>query len=231
MRLRQPARGYRVAIDPVFLAAAVPANPGDSVLDIGAGTGAAALCLAHRVRRVRVTGIEVQPALAALARQSAAYNRCEDRVRFVEGNIGETKRPLLGRFDHVMANPPYRQAGRAQWSREASRATAHHEESAVPIAAWVDFAFAHLRVGGSATFIYASEREDDLIAQIHRHTSAIQVTRLWPKTGRPAKRVIVRAARGTLGAERRSKGLVLHELDGTYTKAAQAILRGGAALP
>ena len=141
--MRQPAQGYRVAIDPVFLAAAVPAKAGETVLDIGSGTGAAALCLAHRVLQVSVTGIEVQPGLAALARQSAAHNRCEDRVRFVNGDIADPRPPQLGPFHHVMANPPYRRAGRAKQPREASRAMAHHDGGA-PILAWVDFAFAYL---------------------------------------------------------------------------------------
>ena len=49
VRLRQPAMGYRVAIDPILLAAAVPAVAGEVVLELGSGTGAAALCLHHRV--------------------------------------------------------------------------------------------------------------------------------------------------------------------------------------
>ena len=48
--LRQPTEGYRVAIDPVLLAAAIPAGPGDMVLDVGSGVGAAALCLAAPAR-------------------------------------------------------------------------------------------------------------------------------------------------------------------------------------
>ena len=47
--LLQPRKGYRVAIDPVLLAAAVPARLGDHVLDLGSGTGAASLCLAARL--------------------------------------------------------------------------------------------------------------------------------------------------------------------------------------
>ena len=56
VRLRQPAEGYRVAVDPVLLAAAVPAGPGSRVLDLGCGVGAAALCLLTRVPEAEVTG-------------------------------------------------------------------------------------------------------------------------------------------------------------------------------
>ena len=45
---RQPAEGYRAAIDPVFLAAAVPDSVRGRVLDLGCGAGAAMLCLARR---------------------------------------------------------------------------------------------------------------------------------------------------------------------------------------
>ena len=57
VRLRQPAAGYRVAIDPVLLAAAVPASAGERALDVGAGSAAAALCLGVRVAGVHVTGL------------------------------------------------------------------------------------------------------------------------------------------------------------------------------
>src|SRR5690348_10207584 len=67
VKLLQPVEGYRVAIDPVLLAAAVPAGAGDSVLDLGCGVGAAALCLAARVPGCRVTGVEVQRELVWLA--------------------------------------------------------------------------------------------------------------------------------------------------------------------
>ena len=49
VKLRQPRHGYRAAIDPVLLAAAVPAGHGDTVLDIGCGAGAAGLCILSRV--------------------------------------------------------------------------------------------------------------------------------------------------------------------------------------
>src|SRR5579863_9334849 len=74
VKLRQPVEGYRVAIDPVFLAAAVPAASGDRILDIGCGVGAASLCLAARVPECRVIGIERERELVRLAVDNALTN-------------------------------------------------------------------------------------------------------------------------------------------------------------
>ena len=80
--LRQPADGYRVAIDPIFLAAAVPAAPGELVLDVGAGVGAAALCLAWREPNCLIRGIEIQHALVRLASENAVLNGSAARIAF-----------------------------------------------------------------------------------------------------------------------------------------------------
>ena len=105
LKLRQPADGYRVAVDPILLAAAVPANPDQTILDAGSGVGAAALCLAHRVPGCQATGIEIQTALAALAHENAAQNGLSEAVRFVEGDIAAPPASLKPpEFDHVMTN-------------------------------------------------------------------------------------------------------------------------------
>ena len=58
----------------------------------------------------------------------------------------------------------------------------------------------------------------------------IAVFPLWPGIGKPASRVIVRARKGVASPTRLLPGLVLHEADGRYTTAADAILREGAGL-
>ena len=67
LTLRQPPGGERVAIDAPLLAACVDARPGQRVLDVGCGSGAVALCLAHRLPGVAVAGIDRDPVLVALA--------------------------------------------------------------------------------------------------------------------------------------------------------------------
>src|SRR6476619_5769484 len=74
LRLRQPKSGHRAGHDAMLLAAATPARSGDRVVDLGAGVGAAGLALAKRVAGTGLVLVEIDPALAALARGNAASN-------------------------------------------------------------------------------------------------------------------------------------------------------------
>ncbi len=230
VQLRQPAQGYRVAMDTVLLAASVPAASTGTLLDIGCGVGAAALCFAHRVPGARVTGIEVQPDLAALAEENAARNDMADRVTFVEGDLLNPPPTLatLG-FDHVIANPPYLPAEAADPSPVESKALSNVEGEA-RLADWVDFALRMAKHKGGVTFIHRADRLDELLALFRGRAGGCIVFPLWPKAGREAKRVIVRARPGVKTPMRIAAGMVMHEDDGAYTADALAILRDGAAL-
>ncbi len=229
VRLRQPPQGYRVAVDPVFLAASVPAASVERLLDVGAGVGAAALCFAHRVPGARVTGLELQPELAGLARQNAVLNDMADRVSIHQGDLLRPPRDLQGGFDHVIANPPYLPAGRAVPPPDASKALANVEGEA-GLADWVDFCLKMVKPKGAVTLIHRADRLDELVALLHGRAGGVVIFPLWPKQGREARRVIVRARPGVKTPTRLAAGLVLHEAVGEYTAEARAILRGGGAL-
>src|SRR5262249_20198312 len=139
IRLRQPATGYRVAIDPVFLAAAVPAEPHQLVLDVGCGVGAAMLCLASRVPQSRVVGLEMQRQLVRLAGDNAILNQMEARVSVMIGDLLRAPPRLSpGAFDHVMANPPYHERGRTTPAPIQGKDAATVEGEA-DLGAWVRF--------------------------------------------------------------------------------------------
>jgi len=228
--LRQPRNGYRAAIDPIFLAAAVPAGPGDLVLDIGAGVGAAALCLARREPGCSVRGIELQRDLVRLAAENVAANGLIGRVEIMIGDLLHPPPRLApGAFAHVMANPPYLPEGAATPPPESGKAQAHVEGEAA-LADWVRFALAMVRPKGSITFVHRADRLPALLAAMSGRAGDVAVFPLWPGVGKPASRVIVQARRGVATPMRLLPGLVLHEAGGRYTAAADAVLREGAGL-
>src|SRR5437763_11119775 len=125
IRLKQPAAGYRVAIDPVFLAAAIPAEPHHLVLDVGCGAGAAMLCLAARVPHSRVVGLEMQRDLVRLAGDNVILNGLEARASVMIGDLLQPPPRLSpGAFDHVIANPPHHPQSRAHPAAAAGKSGA-----------------------------------------------------------------------------------------------------------
>jgi tRNA1(Val) A37 N6-methylase TrmN6 len=229
LRLRQPAAGYRTAIDPVFLAAAVPAEPGCRALDLGCGVGAAALCLLARAPDARVTGLELQRELAALACENAALNGFADRLRVVCADMAAPGEVEPGTFDEVFCNPPHQPAAAATPPPDAAKGLATHE-GAAGLADWAAAALRFARPGGGVTFVHRADRLDALLAALGRGAGGFVVFPLWPKPGRPAKRLLLRAVKGAKAPLRLAPGLVLHREDGSYTAEAEAVLRGGEGL-
>ena len=101
---RQFATGHRTGFEPVLLAAAVPAKPGECVLEAGTGAGAALLCLAARVPGITGTGIEIDPALAALANENFQINNLPN-LSAIAADI--TTWRTAQKFDHACATPPW----------------------------------------------------------------------------------------------------------------------------
>lgn len=231
LRLLQPVRGYRAATDPVLLAAACPAEPGQSVLDLGCGAGAAALCLGHRVPDLALAGLELQPAYADLARRNAERNGIPVEVH--EGDLAHMPKPLRRDFDHVIANPPYYHAGGSP-SPVAARARAMQVDT--PLADWVAAATRRLRPGGWLTLICGADGLPEVLAALSPKLGSAAVLPLAPRDGRPALRVIVQARKGGRAPFRLLAPFVIHAgaaHDGdreSYTPAANAVLRDGADL-
>ncbi len=230
VRLRQPADGARAAIDPVFLAAAVDAQPAHTVLDLGCGTGAAMLCLAARVPQCRMVGLEMQRELVRIAGDNVILNGMSGRLSAMIGDLmAPPPRLSPGSFDHVMANPPYLAQGAGTQPATPEKAAATIEGRA-DLGDWVRFALTMLRAKGTLTMIHRADRIDAVLAHLAGRAGEVTIFPLWPGGGQPASRVLVRARKQVASPARLCPGLVLHGPDGRFTEEAEAILRGGAGL-
>jgi len=233
VRLLQPLKGYRAATDPVFLAAAVAAQAGERVLELGCGAGAAALCLVARVPGIELHGLEIQQAYLDLARRNAALNGVAMTLH--AGDVAAPPTALKAiAFDHVMLNPPYHAAAFAG-SPEPGRDTAHRESGA-GLAAWIGAGLARLRPKGWLTVIHRAERVPELLRLVDGPAGSIRLKPLVPRAGRDAGRVILQARKGARGPFRLLSPLVIHagprhvRDEDDFAPEAVAILRGGAAL-
>jgi tRNA1(Val) A37 N6-methylase TrmN6 len=233
LSLRQPKHGYRAGADPVFLAAAVQAEAGQSVLDLGCGVGTALFCLAARVDGLDLTGVELQAELAALAQENAERNGFAARI--VQGDVTDLPKALRERrFDHVITNPPFfdRACGSAApgSSREAGRG------EGVNLAAWLDIALRRTAPKGRLTLINRIERLPECLAAMQDRAGDIVVLPLLPRRDRAAKLFLMTARKDAKGPFALKAPLILHDGDShqedrdSYSARVQDILRRGQAL-
>ncbi len=221
--LHQSENGHRAGIEPVLLAAFVPAKPGQRVLEGGTGAGAALLCLAHRIDNLTGVGIEKEPGQAALARKNFAANN-QPGLSVIEGDLAAVK--LDGPFDHAMANPPWH-APASTGSPHDARALARQARPGL-MALWARALAAPLRHRGTLSFITSMGTLSECLAAFTAAGCGSHlVLPLWPRKGKPAKLVLLQGVRGGRAATELLPGLVLHEAGGGYTEAAEHVLRGG----
>ena len=232
--LQQPASGYRAGVDPVFLAASVPARSGQRVLDLGCGVGTAMLCLGARVPGLSLTGVELQSDYADLARQNAQANETRATVETDDlfAPQGDWARES---FDIVMTNPPYFEADSRTPSPKDARETGLAEVH--PLEDWLDTAIRRLSPKGTLAVIQRADRLDALLSGLKGRVGGIEVRPLAARSERPAKLVIVTARKGAKAALILHSHTILHlgdthTQDGeSYRPEVNAVLRDGAPWP
>jgi len=233
LKLRQPLRGHRFGHDAVLLAAATPAHPGERAIELGAGVGAAGLVLAHRVEGLAVTLVELDPNLAALARENAARNALAERVRVVCLDVAAPVAQFADAglapvsADHVLMNPPFNAPHNP--SPDQARRLAHAGSSGT-LARWIDTATRLLRPQGALTLIWRADGLADVLAALASDFGAIAIMPVYPKPAAAAIRILVSAAKTSDAPLSLLPGLVLADSDNKPSAQADAILRDGAAL-
>jgi tRNA1(Val) A37 N6-methylase TrmN6 len=184
---------------------------------------------------VKVTGVEIDCGLAALARENAAANGKSESFESIAADITASWTELQAAglrsdaYDQVIANPPFYSHGRSRLASDQGNARAR----AMPegeLEAWLRFLAATAKPSGTCTVIHTAEALPELLSSFDRRFGDLRITPIYPKADAPAIRVIIRGIKGSRAPVAITPGIILHEQDGAPTAAARAILRDGCAL-
>jgi tRNA1(Val) A37 N6-methylase TrmN6 len=234
LRVRQPLRGHRVGHDAVLLSAATRALATESAIELGAGVGAAGFAIAARAPGMKVTLVEIDPVLCALAKHNARLNKLDDRVTVIGADAGSTDSLRSAgvspeSYGRVLMNPPFHDARRHNVSPDPGRRLAHAADAGL-LRRWIASAAWLLKADGVLTLIWRADSLDDVAEALQPVFKAVAVLFVHPREGAPPVRALVRAAKGG-GVQRKSyPPLILNDDEGRPTPAAEAILREGMTL-
>lgn len=233
LHLWQPKSGYRAGVDPVLLAASIPASAGDTVLELGCGVGAASLCLAARVPTLKVIGVELQQSYATLAVRN--FEQSGQDMTVVQADLRALPREIRQiQADHVLMNPPYFDRSFGSAARDAGRDTALAGET--PLADWLHVGISRLRPKGFLSVIQRIERLPEVLSGLDERVGSVVVQPIAPREHATPHLFILRAKHSGRSPFCLKSPIFMHQgnaHDGdrdSYTPAINAVLRDGAAL-
>ena len=213
-RLLQAAH-FRLGTDCVLLADFVNKAGAKRGIELGCASGAAMLLLLTHSPKLHMTGLEIVPEAAALARENMELNGLSERGEIITGDIRDHRALFrAGSFDLLVCNPPYFPQGSGALPQDADRAAARSElkctlQELCSAAAYL------LQTGGRANFIHRPERLSELLVNL-------TAVRLEPKRLRlvcrdadsPPSLVLVEARRGGKPGLTVESSLYLQDPDG-----------------
>ena len=234
LRLRQPKSGHRAGHDAMLLAAATSARSGDRVVDFGAGIGAAGLAVARRVAGIELVLVEIDEALAELARGNAASNAIPADVIVLDVTSAADAFAASGlppdSVDAVLMNPPFNDPVRHRASPDKARETAH-VATAATLETWIHAARRILKSGGVLTLIWRADGLAEVLAAVDRGFGNLAILPVHGDAKKPAIRVLVRAVKGGKAPTQMHAALMLNNESAMPNKQAQDILAGKGVLP
>ena len=234
LRLRQLKSGHRAGHDAMLLAAATPACPGDRVVDLGAGVGAAGLAVARRVAGIALVLVEIDERLAELARGNAITNAIAAETIVLDVMSSAENFAAAGLapdgVDVVLMNPPFNDAARHRASPDGARAIAHIAATET-LEEWVHASRRILKSGGHLAMIWRADGIADVLAALGRGFGSLMILPIHPDARSPAIRVLVRAVKGGKAPTQVLAALMLNDESALPNKQTQEILAGKGVLP
>lgn len=228
LTIAQPKTGHRIGTDAVLLAQSCPEKR-QRIADLGAGAGLVGLRAAQLCLGARVTLFEKDETVAALAARNCLAFDPSGRVSVETVDVlsplfAAQGSHVAGVFDCVLTNPPFDEAEKVRVSPDANRAAAHVLSGTLDD--WIRATLRLLKGRGILVLIHRADRLADILAALDRRFGDVRVCFVHATAESSARRVIIRAVKGSKAPLTVVAPLVLHRDDGAFTEMAASIHAG-----
>ncbi len=219
LRIIQDPDRFCFGMDAVLLSGFIKTGRGDICLDLGTGTGIIPILMSAKTEAGHMTGLEIQPESAGMARRSVELNDLSDRIDIVTGDIKEAASMFeAASFDVITSNPPYMIADHGLPNPDSALAIARHE-----VCATLDdvvSAAAHLvKTGGSFFMVHRPFRLAEIIRTLSDHKLEPKRMRLvYPYVDKEPNMVLIQAVRGGRPRMQVEPALIVFDSQGVYSE-------------
>lgn len=168
-KIIQDPKRFCFGVDAVLLSEFAKVKRGETVLDLGTGTGIIPILLEAKTQGAHFTGIEVQEESADMAKRSVALNGLSEKISICHGDLKEVREIFQAQqFDVVTSNPPYMNEGGGLLNPYSAKAIARHEVLCT-LEDVVAGAESVLRVGGRFYMIHRPHRLTDIMVYFRKY--------------------------------------------------------------
>lgn len=217
--LIQDPKRFCFGVDAVLLSGFAQVNEGETVLDLGTGTGVIPILLEAKTKGSHFTGLEIQPESVEMARRSVALNGLAQKITIEEGDIKNLENLYHpSSFDVITTNPPYMQKGSGIQNEFSPKAIARHE-LLCNLEDIAKGASKLLKTGGRFYMIHRPHRLADIIITLRNYRLEPKKIRfVHPYVQKEPNMVLIEAIRSAKPMLKVLPPLIIYCEDGTYTK-------------
>ena len=213
----QNPKKFCFGMDAVLLTGFAGKATGEKLLDLGTGTGIIPILMEAKTKIPHLTGLEIQPESADMARRSVALNALEDKISIVEGDIKEADRIFeAASFDCITSNPPYMIGQHGLTGENEAKMIARHEVMVTfeEIAAVTEKL---LRPGGHFYLVHRPFRLAEIMTTlVAHHLEPKRMQLVYPFVDKEPNMVLIEAVRGGNPRMTVEKPLIVYEKPGVY---------------